>query len=262
MIKKFFLFLAILLSFSTLSIANETNLSISWNSQEGLRRLNRSNFKNDFYQLVNFYQPQINPLYCSAATAAMIINASNYGQISSQKTGEINKPKKLGGGKIPFKLYLQEDFFNQKVQKIKSTEIIILSKPKTIDHDDPVYDPGVTLSEYNEMLKYGHNFKTAKIHADNNHEQQVNRFRINLKQTLSENKKFMIVNYYGKKIGSKTGGHLSPIAAYDEESDSVLILDVALHKGTWFWVKVTNLYNAMHTKDGEKYRGYLIVGKK
>lgn len=262
MIKKTFLFLIILLSFTTLSIANDTNLTIDWNSKEGLKRLSRSQYNNDFHQLANFYQPQENPLYCGAATAVIILNASQYGHIASQKTGQIHKPQEVGGGLVPFKLYSQQDFFNKKVQSIKKKTIIEFKEAKSYDNNDPIYDPGVNLSEYAQMLKYGHHFKVIKIHANNNTTKAINRFRTNVKNVLSHDKKFLIVNYYGKKIGSKTGGHISPIAAYDEKSDSILILDVALHKQKWFWVKVRDLYQAMHTKDGKKYRGYLIIRKK
>ena len=66
--------------FTNFSFATEV-----WNSEEGLKRLSRSQFKNDFYQLVNFFQPQINPIYCGAASSVMILNAFNYGKIASQK---------------------------------------------------------------------------------------------------------------------------------------------------------------------------------
>ncbi|WP_455220479.1 hypothetical protein, partial [Kaarinaea lacus] len=36
---------------------------VSWNSEEGKKRLFRSKFNNDFFQLANHYQPQANPLY-------------------------------------------------------------------------------------------------------------------------------------------------------------------------------------------------------
>lgn len=212
--------------------------------------------------MVNFFQPQENPLNCGAATATIILNASQHGKIASQKTGEISKPVELGGGKIAFKLYSQKDFFNEKVRQIKDKRIIELQKAKTFINNDPVYDPGVTLNEFSEMLKHGHNFNVLKVHTAKNTKKAKNKFRTILKNSLSENQKFVIINYNGKKIGRKTGGHFSPIAAYDEKSDSVLILDVALHKGKWFWISIEELYNSMNTLDNGNYRGYLVVRKK
>jgi hypothetical protein len=71
-----------------------------------------------------------------------------------------------------------------------------------------------------------------------------------------------VVNFDGKVFGNKTGGHISPIVAYDEKSDSLLVLDVALHKNPWYWVDLKEMVTAMNTKDGENFRGYLITKKK
>jgi hypothetical protein len=56
-----------------------------------------------------------------------------------------------------------------------------------------------------------------------------------------------------------SGGHISPIGAYDQKTDSILVLDVASSKRPWIWVNVYDFYFGMHQKDGENYRGYLIV---
>ena len=52
-----------------------------WNSENGISRLNSSQYKNDFYQLANFYQAQNNPIHCSSATALMLKNAFFYENI-------------------------------------------------------------------------------------------------------------------------------------------------------------------------------------
>jgi hypothetical protein len=43
------------------------------------------------------------------------------------------------------------------------------------------------------------------------------------------------------------------VVAYDEASDMVLVMDAALHKNRWYFISVKKLYEAMNTKDGEKY---------
>ena len=47
----------------------------------------------------------------------------------------------------------------------------------------------------------------------------------------------MLVNYLRSAIGQKTGGHISPLAAYNQETDSFLILDVSRYKYPPIWVK-------------------------
>jgi hypothetical protein len=69
------------------------------------------------------------------------------------------------------------------------------------------------------------------------------------------------VNFDRKTLNQQGAGHFSPIAAYDSESDSVLILDVAKFKYPPFWVNVTDLFNAMNTIDSDsgKSRGLIRV---
>lgn len=181
--------------------------------------------------MVNFYQPQINPLYCSAATSVVVLNA-----ISGEN------------------LFKQEDFFNQKTDKIKLKTII--DKIEKDKNDN--FDAGLALGDLAKILSQVYNLKVELNYVENN---DAKNFRKIVKEILSENQKFLITNFDGKILGHKTNGHISPIAAYDEESDSLLVLDVALHKNQWFWVNLEEFYKSMNTKDGENYRGFLIVKK-
>ena len=67
-------------------------------------------------------------------------------------------------------------------------------------------------------------------------------------------------------LGSgEKGGHISPLAAFDAESDRFLILDVARYKYPPVWVKTVELFAAMNTTDSDnenKTRGYVLVAKK
>lgn len=244
-------------------ITNSAFATEAWNSAEGLGRLTRSQFKNDFYQLINFYQAQINPVYCSAATSVAILNALNYGEIPSQKISEITKPN---GEAIEFKLYTQQGFFNEETNKIKSRDIIeykASTGEKIFENSEwkEVYDAGLSLGDLTKILSKVYNLKTELTYAKKNDEKSVNKFRETLKKVLADKTSFIIVNFDGKILGTKTGGHISALAAYDEESDSVLVLDAALHKNQWYFAEVKKLYEAMNSMDGETYRGYLVVNK-
>ena len=75
----------------------------------------------------------------------------------------------------------------------------------------------------------------------------------------------MIVNYLRKSIGQEIGGHISPLAAYDDDTDRFLILDVARYKYPPVWVTAADLYAAMNTVDSDndnKTRGYVLIAKK
>lgn len=232
----------------------------TWNSIDGLKRLERSQFKNDFYQLINFYQPQINPLYCTAASSVIILNAVSE-NIPSQKEIEVKAPESLGGNVVEFCSYSQLNFFNEKTDKIKKRDIIELKAPKQIINGKEIYDPGLSLADLSQILSKVYFLKTKIKYAKSNNDKSVKDFRDDLKKYLSDNKNFLIVNFDGKEIGRNVGGHMSPLAAYDEASDSVLVLDVALHRGAWYWVQILDLYRAMNSKDGDLYRGYIIISK-
>ncbi len=192
----------------------------------------------------------------------MILNALNYGEIASQKVAEITKKD---GGKIEFKLFTQEGFFNDETNRIKHRDIIErkVSTGKIFENNEwsETYDAGLSLGDLNKILSQIYHLKTELTYVRKNDEKFAKKFRAILKKSLADKSSFIIANFDGKILGSQTSGHISALAAYDEESDSVLILDAALHKNQWYFADVKNLMAAMNTKDGENYRGFLVVSK-
>ncbi len=256
MFKKNLLILVLIIQTSSVVFANDKiSQDEIWNSKEGLEKLERSNFKNDFYQLVNFYQPQENPLFCSIASTTIIRNALEYGKISSQKTGELKNPKqKL----LEYRIYSQQDFFNSKTEEIKKRDIIEYRQISDKTND---YDPGMNLDDLTKILIEVDNLKAKATHVNIINNNSLKDFRNSLKEILKDNTSFVIANFDGKIVGKKTRGHFSPLVAYDEKSDSVLVMDVALHKNQWYWVDIEKLFSAMNTKDGEHYRGYITISR-
>jgi hypothetical protein len=261
--KLVFKSILVLLFLISNSLASDNPMIVRWNSAEGIKRLENSQLKNDFYQLADFFQPQINPLYCGAATSVIILNAiAKNGGAPSQKDLEVLKPKVFGGGKIEFKSYSQETFFNDKTNKIKDRTIIDLKNITAINENSAEnFDPGLTLFELKEILSDVYDLKVKMQYVKNSDSKTINNFRKLVKEIVVDDKKYLIINFHGSVLNLKTGGHISPIVAFDEASDSVLVLDVAGHKNGWYWAKVEDVVRAMNTKDGKKYRGYLIVFK-
>lgn len=235
---------------------------VNWDTPEGIKRLERSDYREPFFRLANYYQPQMNPLYCGIATSVMILNAMRIptGQAPSQPALEVTHPIK--NTKIPFNEYSQLTFLNAQTDKIKKREIIDLKNTAEIKaKGESALNAGLTLAELKAILETYQvkaDMKYATMNSDDD-KTVIPAFRKEIKTVLRDPKRYLIVNIDGQALGAKTRGHISPIAAYDEKSDSVLLLDVAVHKNPWYWVPVTYLYHAMHTKDGEQYRGYLIV---
>jgi hypothetical protein len=262
-----------ILTFTNISYAQE-NIKIQSNSQNitpdssdsfnnpsSLKNLNRSQFKNDFYQLINFYQPQINPLYCAIASSVMIINALNYGEINNQIANQITKPN---GDIVEYKILTQQNFLNKATDKIKNRDIINFKKPSSIikegDKRHEIFDPGLTLGQLSAILEEVYHLDVTKIHLTES--DQINEFRKRLINVLQDQNNFILANFDGKILNKTSNGHISPIVAYNQFNDEVLILDSALHKNKWFWTSLETIVKAMNTKDGDNYRGYLIISKK
>ena len=234
---------------------------VPWNSDEGKKRLARSKHKTDFFQLADRFQPQINPLYCGIATTTIILNTFRLGYepIPSQAELEVDKPKAFGGGKIPYPSYSQWTLLNENTDKVKVRDIINLTNiSEENTNDASQFEPGLSLAQLSGIQNlYG--LGTKVYYAEQEPSAGSSHFRNQLKEVLQDSTQFLVVNFVGTLIGTTTGGHISPLAAYDKRSDSVLILDVAGHKNPWYWVPVEHLYKSMHSKDGVQYRGWVVI---
>ena len=116
---------------------------------------------------------------------------------------------------------------------------------------------GMTLAELAAFLA-AHNTLVELSHAD---AISVDEFRDIVRDNLQEPDNFILVNYQREVLGQRRVGHISPIAAYDEESDLVLILDTASYNYPQTWAPLVQLHSAMATIDSSsgKTRGFVEV---
>ena len=230
---------------------------LKWNSKEGIRLLEQAKYKQDFYQLASHFQPQQNALYCGIASSTIVLNAFRQGtdKIPQSKFYEIEKPEEFGGGYINFATYTQSEFLNDKTDKVKDKKIIrLLEKDPQLQK----FDPGLTLLQLEKTLK-SYNLNSKKYYALENGKKGLERFKKDLKKTLNQKDKFIIANFNGQLMGILSGGHISPIVAYNEMEQKIMVLDVASHKQPWWWGDIEQFYKAMQAKDGKTSRGYVLV---
>ena len=132
------------------------------------------------------------------------------------------------------------------------------------DHDSPdaksrmdVTFGGMTLDEFATLLA-AHGAVVAVHHADSI---EVDEFREIVRRNLNEPGNYIVVNYQREELGQRRVGHISPVAAYDEESELVLILDTASYNYPPTWVPLTQLHEAMKAVDPSsgKSRGFVEV---
>lgn len=69
-------------------------------------------------------------------------------------------------------------------------------------------------------------------------------FRSAIREACRSSNPLLIVSFSRKALSQTGDGHFSPIAAYDAETDSCLVLDVARFKLPPYWVPVEALYAA------------------
>lgn len=116
---------------------------------------------------------------------------------------------------------------------------------------------GMSLPELGGLLA-AHGVVVTLRHAD---ESSVDEFRGVVARNLADPGDFLLVNYERGVLGQGPVGHISPLAAYDRDSDTVLVMDTASYKYPPTWVPLSRLYEAMNTTDGAsgRTRGYVEV---
>lgn len=206
---------------------------IAFNSAEGEELLVESKARQDYWPLSVQFVTQNNQAYCGVASSVMVLNA-------------LGIPAPVAPEYAPYRVFTQANFFsNQKTQQVVSPEVVS-RKGMTLDQ------LGELLASYDASVKVYHA-------SDSNLEE----FRRLTAENLKQPGNFVLVNYLRKAIGQETGGHISPIAAYNEETDRFLILDVSRYKYPPVWVKAADLWQAIATVDSDsgKTRGFVFASK-
>jgi hypothetical protein len=116
---------------------------------------------------------------------------------------------------------------------------------------------GMTLEDLAALLR-AHGAAVAVRHAD---AFDLDQFRTTVAENLARPDDYLLVNYQREVLGQRRLGHISPLAAYDRDTDSVLIMDTATYSYPPTWVPLARLYAAMQTTDSSsgKLRGYVEV---
>jgi len=170
--------------------------------------------------------------YCGVASAVTVLNAM-----------PVKKP--VDPIYKPYAYFTQGNFFTPEVTKIVSAETVLAQ--------------GMTREEMAEALRQ-HGVKTQSLAGDAFTDESL---RALLQKTLGDDGQFVLANYFRGTFGQVGGGHWSALAAYDAQTDSVLILDVAKYKYPPAWVSISLLRQSIATLDttSNKARGLVIVSK-
>jgi len=209
----------------------EDQIWVEWDSPEGLSRLQTSKAKENFWKLLRFYESQIRLTYCSVATSVITLNALSVEAPPSKFLGK-------------YRTFTQEEFFSEEVCAV-------------VNQND-VVNRGMPLEELAAVLKI-FPVQVFKYEAQSLSHEEIRDLFIS---ALKNPNQYLLALYQRKNLQQEGGGHWSPIAAYDAESDSFLILDVARFKFPPVWVNASAFINSMQTanKYGQS-RGFIILEK-
>jgi hypothetical protein len=204
---------------------------IGLSSQDGEKLLMESDARRPYLSLTSQFVTQKNQAYCGVASMVMVLNAL-----------EVKAP--VAPEYAPFAHFTQDNALNE------ATELIL---PQAV-----LARQGMTLDQLGALLET-HGVKSSVWHAS---DISLRAFRQVVAHSLNQPDQHVLVNYLRKAIGQERGGHISPLAAYDAESDRFLILDVSRYKYPPVWVTARQLYDAMNTPDTDnqnRSRGFVIV---
>jgi hypothetical protein len=206
---------------------------IAFDSPEGEKLLLESKSRDDYFPLSMQFVTQNNQAYCGVASIVMVLNG-------------LKIPAPEAPQYKPYNVFTQDNFFsNENTKKVLPPEVIARQ--------------GMTLNQLGGLLA-SYDIKVKVYRAGDT---SLPEFRKLAAENLKQPGNFVIVNYLRKAIGQETGGHISPLAAYNEQTDRFLILDVSRYKYPPVWVKAADLWKAMATVDSAsgKTRGFVFASK-
>lgn len=204
------------------------------NSPAGEKYFAESGALATYFSIADNFVTQKTQAYCGVASIVMVLNAAG---VPAPTTPEYQ----------PYHVFTQDNVLDERTEAVLPQAVLARQ--------------GMTLDQLGALLAL-HSPLTIEVHhaADG----ELDAFRTAARDYLAAKDHFVVVNYLRKAIGQETGGHISPLAAYDAKEDRFLILDVARYKYPPVWVKASDLFAAMNTADksnDDKTRGYVLVAK-
>ena len=234
--RKILLASVAIICFANFAKADEL---IYLDSSKGTQFLSEAHGSAGFGSLVRFRESQRLQTYCSVSSSITVLNS--LGIVSKIPTPDI----------YPYNSFNQYSFFTNEVMKIKKPIEVQMGNTEGV---------GVPLDQLGQMLNTFDNVVATVYHGD---KIDINEARRLIAEAESNPNKRVIINYFRKAIGQNGTGHFSPLGAYDEVSDRVLILDTAAYKYPPVWASFADFYNAINTvdEDAKATRGFIIIEK-
>lgn len=226
---------------------------VAFASEEGLARLARSPAKIDFPVLANQFEAQSNYLFCGPTSAAIVLNAvrARSSDLPRDRGRLHAEDLRLISSDVVIPRYTQDNV----ITKGPKTRAQVMGEPMSINGKQ-VRDFGYQLRQLDDLFKANALHTRLVIVDDKRSEKEI---RTDLIANLKRRGDYLVINYWRQAVGQQGGGHISPVGAYDPQSDSFLVLDVNPANAGWVWIPATTLIKGMRTFDRVENRGYIHV---
>jgi hypothetical protein len=202
-------------------------------TRDGEKLLFESKALDAYFAISINFVTQKTPAYCGVASMVMVLNA-------------LDAPAPTTPDDKLFRTFTQDNVLDETTDPVLPRDLLARQ--------------GMTLDQLGALLAL-HPVAAEVHHAGDGN---VDSFRAAASAALETKDHFVIVNYLRKALGQQVGGHISPLAAYDQKSDRFLIFDVARYKYPPVWVRTSDLFDAMNTIDASnagRTRGFVVVSK-
>lgn len=205
---------------------------IGLDSAEGRAMLMRDTTTREAYWPLSLqFVTQKEPAYCGVATLVMVLNA-------------LGVPAPTYAAPEPFRAYTQDNLYTPATEAVLPQAVLVRN--------------GMTLDQLGRLVEV-HGLVAEVRHAD---ESSVAQFRTQAQAALATPGQHVAVNYLRATLGQQSGGHISPLAAFDAATDRFLVMDVSRYKYPPVWVSTETLFAAMDSVDANnagRRRGYVLI---
>ena len=204
---------------------------VGFGSHDGESYFAESDAREAYFPLASNFLTQKTQAYCGVASIVMVLNA-------------LNLPAPSVPEYEPYRTFTQENVLTPQTDAVLPRDVLARQ--------------GMTLDQIGAILLT----QPVKVEVHHAAESSADEFRSLARSYLGEPGHFVLINYLRRTLGQESGGHISPLGAYDGKTDRFLILDVARYKYPPVWVKTSDIFEAMNTKDADnadKTRGFVLV---
>jgi len=232
--------------------SNSLSSLLYFNESRAFSLLNAEQ-EDDFFRYQSGWEAQITQSLCAVATTAALLNSLRDSQSSSSSSSSSQFTLPEDPVYVPFPWATQSNILDVDDKHHGSCVEVALggrSNAQAVRH----IGLGVgTLPGFANCFLHPNGYHAEGYHAGEGAEESS--YESFLKQrviaALEDHHSRVLLNYDRGGIGQGPmgHGHWSPLGAYNEETDSFLVMDVAKYKHPMVWVSWEHLWGGVATKD-------------